>query len=211
MNDILSQNNIIIGKYFKITDIASNKVIASGRCSYEKVEYHFTLQIKLDIFPLISFDNNYFFISKGNEKYKVEEVPYIETMVDIPKNYIIEKWGNVFEHQTADVYRDYGINELDKEVVSLVDALNKIDGFTTTGSCCGHNKYPLWINVIVTTEPNLFKAFLKKEFGNKFSFEIKRDDSNELLYTLITNCIGEEAYNLANELALKLDKYNNIF
>jgi len=40
-------------------------------------------------------------------------------------------------------------NIMDKEVINLCDALNKLPGVRTVESCCGHGKQPfrIWIKV----------------------------------------------------------------
>lgn len=34
--------------------------------------------------------------------------------------------------------------DLDPECVKLFEALNRLEGITTTGSCCGHDRHPYW-------------------------------------------------------------------
>lgn len=46
-------------------------------------------------------------------------------------------------------------NIMDKEVIPLCDALNKLHGISTVESCCGHGKHPFRIFFIAETLDNL--------------------------------------------------------
>ena len=36
-------------------------------------------------------------------------------------------------------------NDIDREILELVAAMNRIPGIETRLSCCGHGKYPIWV------------------------------------------------------------------
>ena len=46
-------------------------------------------------------------------------------------------------------------NVMDKEVIDLCKALNKLPGISTVESCCGHEKHPFRIFFIAETLDNL--------------------------------------------------------
>ena len=211
-NTSLLKNEIdYMYKYFKIIDIKSNKVIASGRCISDKIEYR---NMDVPFLPLISFDNKFFFRFNTSTKYKVDIVDdKLPFLLNIPDTYKICLWKYADKNLTADVYRDYGIDELDKEVEYLVKQLNKIPNISTSSSCCGHNRIPLWvlINFSDNTNLKLFEGMLKREFKDEFTFELDKECNLITIYKLKTNCIGKKAYKLANDLGNCIDKYINIF
>lgn len=199
-----------LGHFFKVIDITGT-LVASGKCTSIKVNWNG--DSTFDILPLISFDNKYHFIFKGNDNYKVVECDPCEEILAIPKHYKITLWRELYTNLNSDIYREYGEDELDKEVQYLVKQLNQIPDFITTGSCSGHNEKPLFVYIIVNSETSakLFSFILEKEFPGVFKFEVSRNCIRNSLYKLETYKIGKEAYKSANCLGNALNRYLGLF
>ncbi len=203
--------DLLLKKYYRVISKKDNSVIASGQCLSIKRDWGFDTSFSL--LPLISFDDKYFYIFNGNKNYTVEQMESVSFYQSIPLDYKIENWSDFGLNQNADIYREYGYDELDKEVEYLVHQLNKIPEFRTTASCCGHDENPLFVCIVVEGEQNLkiFQRILDKHFKDKFNFNIYRKCQDNDLYRLSTKSIGLSAYRLADDLGDTIEKYLSCF
>lgn len=99
---------------------------------------------------------------------------------------------------------------MDKEIIDLCDAMNSLPGIETSGSCSGHEKYPLSIFFKSTDYEGLF--FLTRsidnrywKYGGKWSIKLIVGDMYEnnylpITYLLESEDIGNEAYKQATDL-----------
>lgn len=180
----------------KIIDKKTNTIIFAGIIKNIKKQ------------GFISFDNKFFFREIGTSKYIVED--NLEKLVidtEIPDFYDIVPYRGHNKNKTADVFRDFDITELDKEVEDLVFALNKIDGLITTGSCCGHGCEDLYVCFLIyKTDALVFLnkvlTLFKKDFvlhDKSNNFFNNNDDTTML--ELHSTTWGEPAYKAAARLA----------
>lgn len=121
----------------------NSEIIAAGEVISEKNRGGKVKKVNVE---LISFDGKYFFYKNGNRNYIVKPcadpifVPYEER-----SDFIMKPWSDIEESDECDVYREYGLDELDPEVVNLVKALNLLPSAETTGSCSGHGTKGSWV------------------------------------------------------------------
>lgn len=189
------------GDWLKIIDINSNKCIKAGK----------VVDIKKQ--GLFSFDHRFFFVEKGTEKYKVlNNDEHLVIDESVPKNYSIRPYMSI-RKITKDIYREYDINELDKEVEELVTAMNTIDGLYTKGSCCGHGYTELWVTFIVEDK---YSLEILKKCMNKYKDDFKRlivvttnKNKERRLWRLKTKELGEKAYTVAKLLAQRIRLITN--
>lgn len=196
------------GDYARIIDNQTNKIIAEGKVCNSK--YSYIDKDNKEVYkPCISFDDRIFFNINSN-KFHVEK---LRTIVNIPDNYSRCLWREVSK-EDIDIYREFDTDELDEEVIPLVTSLNKLDSIETVGSCCGHNKTPLWVTLRITKlrSLNILLRIISKDiFFNKFilgtSISTKTLDSSgeSVFLQLSTINIGKQAYNDADELAEYID------
>lgn len=197
-------------QHFTIVDKNTYKTIASGIVKNVKKTYVKDDKVCFNI-DCISFDNKYYF-NKNSSNFLFMETDSDEQFFDkeVLKNYCCEKWVDAAKNNEADIYIEHDITELDKEVISLVSALNKINGIKTIGSCCGHGIYPLYVDLSI----NEFKALilLAKLITDKFNNDFKITTSprivqsdNNIQMSLECNYIGEPAYKKAVKLASYLE------
>ena len=185
-----------VGDY--VTIKYQDKIIASGEIKSIKEIFYDTACL------LISFDNKYFFnlysdfISEG----KCFDIEGINVL----------PWNDYEKDNTALIYEDNTINELDKEVEHIVSSLNNINGIRTTGSCCGHNKEKLWIifecNNFLTLKrfTDLFNdGMFNKSWVVRTDFCNVSSKSNNIVLLLECKYKGNKSYKLAEELATYLD------
>jgi hypothetical protein len=71
-----------------------------------------------------------------------------------PGKYTWKYWRD-YETDLVDLYRDFCYDEIDPEVKPLCDELNKWNGIKTIGSCCGHGRSELWVQVDALNVHNL--------------------------------------------------------
>ena len=202
-------------EYIRIIDNDSKIIIAQGKIINKKIrgQYHNedkSAYIYEDIF-MPSVDNKHFFNSKSKKlvfEYIDEKV---ETYVNIPSDYIVEKWKHYKFNRESDIYIDKDIFGIDEEVKRLVQSLNKIQYIETVGSCSGHGEYPLYVDIKFFDFQKfiLFTRLINNKFFDKFvlktSPSIKQIDFNCVILRLESIQIGEEAYNSANRLAQTCD------
>ena len=197
-------------EYVQIIDKISNKIIAEGIVKGYKNSYidmHEDGKCIKYYVDLVSCDEKHYF-REESDKFIIRKCSEVDTVInDIPDNYIIEKWRNVYHNNNADVYIENGINELDNEVKSLVFSLNKIDGIKTDGSCSGHNKEPLWVDIHFENLTSILflTHIICKKFYNEFKLTthptLNQNDKNTLAFRLESYDIGDKAYNDAQQLA----------
>lgn len=193
--------DIYSGKYAVIRDIKTNKIVASGQIVGYKSN------TKFNNTELVSFDNHLFFRVKSNT-YKLSILnEIIPTLITIPETYNIQLWRDFKKAPNVDIYREFGIEELDPEVEPLVTELNKIKGIRTTGSCSGHGKGTLYVDIMFSNM-NSLKFLLDYICSNPKSFILKSDSSltqngdlNEVLMKLETLKSGGVAYKAAENLS----------
>jgi hypothetical protein len=102
---------------------------------------------------------------------------------------------------------------LDPEVLDLCMALNKIPGVETTGSCCGHGKYPYWIWFKVTDYSLRGLALLGRSVnwnygfigGSRWRVVLDPNDIDPEAF-LLEGPKGEQAYEDAKILAQRIEE-----
>lgn len=187
--------------FIKIIDLETQSVIGAGKINSLKRQ------------NLVSIDYKHHFKIENSYKYQVfKDVSCEYVSLKIPSGYIIALYSD-FDEKEADIYYEYDINELDKEVQRLVVALNRIPDLVTKGSCSGHDELPLWITFF-TNYLNVV-SFLKQclvKFNLPFIILSEKEDPNILNdtketqgYTLKSLDIGENAYKAADRLAKYLE------
>ncbi len=209
-------SNIEIGDFCKIIDKQSGTVLCSGQVK----SYKMTV-VNNETFErsCITFDYIYFFLKEGTDKYDVVKDDTKTTIYfninTVPKDYKVTAWRE--QDNYSDIYIENDINNLDKEVVNIVTALNKIEGLETTGSCSGHGERSLWVTIrFKSLEALILLVNFMQRNGFKEHFVLSTDTSiinNEqynVMLQLYTKSIGEKAYNLANEFASKLEVLNDL-
>lgn len=170
----------------------------------------------------ISFDNKYFF-NQDSERFDITETENEEIIkLDeqfVNENYHIIHWREQNHHPLESVFRDFTIEELDKEVKNIVFALNKIPFVHTTGSCCDHGVSPLWVDMIIHNFSSLlFIVNLITNDKNDDFFDIiirKNENKIERQKSIFIEIrtkqeiVGEEAYKLADKIADYIESYYN--
>ena len=144
---------------WSIIDKTTHKIITAGPI----IAYKELLNGK---YIFISFDNIHFFNFHGTDKHHCTNILDNNVKLQsIPKDYNIVPWMQrwsikwrgggenlkdkyLIDPSTIDVYVENG---LDPEVVSLVTALNKIEGIETITSCSGHGIDCLQIDLYCDT------------------------------------------------------------
>lgn len=204
---------INVDEWVKIVDNQTNKVIAAGKVTKRKDNY-VDNGVKYS-FNAIAFEDKWFFNEKYKEHFHIEpneehlEIPYNEN--NIPDYYKVIAAKDVEYDDKVDIYREYGIDELDEEVKDLVYALNKIDGLKTVSSCCGHGKKPLWVDIQFDNikSLSLIINLIWKRFNYDFIIStdtgIVNNHTDHCILKLYTTKIGKEAYEAANKLTRHLN------
>ena len=222
------------GTVYEVTDNATGEVIARGRVVIEKTEHRSGISeiengnVRLeeyDITPvkMISFDYRHFFWVNGNDKYSVRkitgdmppEINYIER-----PDYKQVLWRNpASEILSADVIREFDIDECDPEIQGLVYALNKIPDVVTILSCCGHGRTCAWVAVCCKNINGFYRLMdilkdsTRKHFG-KFYLDVSRTacrtskgigeiegfERDLMQFAIATYYSGKEAYDDLKEL-----------
>ena len=171
-------------KWFEIADAQTGNIIARGH----NIAYK-TNGPKNDDMCYLSVDGKWFFNTES-ERFKIRKIenPDEMSIVEFTEqdNYKWLYWSDYFDN-SIEIYRDWSIDEVDEEVRSLVIELNKWEDVQTCGSCCGHGKQPLWVqmsvgnagifNVIlnILRSPKVFPKMLNKfeiRFDTKFAFTL---------------------------------------
>ena len=208
------------GNYAKIIDKATGKIIVAGKIIAKKESDEDIVTGHIYNCYCISFDNRWFFNLEKTDKFEAVENPeklVIEmNEIDIPSSYAKCLWNDHKQGIHFDLYRDYDITELDPEVKELVFALNKFEGIKTVSSCCGHGKIPLHIYILFSKFLPL--CFLAKVINNKFREDfilttrknVSNNHVSNIVMSLETTTIGEEAYQKADELAKELNRLESV-
>jgi len=116
---------------------------------------------------LVSIDNKYFFHIENSPSYYIQDCEEgvgktvfemerfrgILTMKKFAKAMakIVNKSEIPNEIYDIDVFVENNENELDKQMVDIVRALNRIKGLRTTGSCSGHYLRKPWVLIEMRT------------------------------------------------------------
>lgn len=193
--------------------LKDGKVIAQGRAFYQKVSYTIGYGDDEEIIniesPLLSIDNKYFF-NPLSDKLTItkidsgESIPFDVNSCDLN----VKRWDSVRANLlTPDVYVDQDINECDEEIKGLVSALNKLSFIETTGSCSGHEKHRVYVDIKFSRMSEMVRLLklLEKHFANDFVLSsnphLKQYSNNDVAMTLYSVEKGEKAYKSANKLA----------
>lgn len=206
-------------EHYKIIFNKTNNIICSGtRLDIEKNvagngNDNFIVLDK----PLITFDGKIFWnwLSKN-----------ITIKLDLDKRNIplqnkdcltAEPWTNYGECytekrlDTIDCFIERDYDEIDKELTSLCDTLNDIEGIETVCSCCGHNIKQPYISINFSNINSLkFLINILDEFNNKIiiTSNIKeKQNRNSIGIVLILTTpglVGQDAYKYIDLLADKL-------
>lgn len=191
--------------YLIIKDL-NGKVLASGKVVGRK-----TISRCEHAFNHVSVDGNFYFNLDSKQFIFEKKNKPVDLVKFDDKNtsFNVVAWQDSNEIVDADIYRDNDINELDDEVSFLVECLNRLEGLTTTCSCCGHGEFNLYVDFILTDlKPLLILEYLiSKEFRKDFNLlfdkdRVIADDSINL--TLSSAGKGRIAYLAANKLAMRI-------
>ncbi len=102
------------------------------------------------------------------------------------------------------------IDEMDKEVISLCQAINELPGLRTTESCCGHSKgfFEIWFKA--EKQDNLYvlaRANSVRYGGPQWYLEVEITDVSLLpVYYLRSKTKGNDAYIEADKFAKNIRK-----
>ena len=171
-------------------------------------------------FKGFSFENKFYFNEKSlnktlfvkpNEEHLVKEFDS-EHMPEYLSMILYRNCMDNPSNAEKDVYREFDIDELDEEVVRLVNALNQFDGFRTTGSCCGHNEFPLFVDIFISDLKPLgilLWVLNKPKYAKLLQItscpDLKNNNIHSVMLRLRTTVIGEEAYKIADDFAKYLE------
>lgn len=169
----------------------------------------------------ITFDEEYF-VSTDNPKFDFvrtydcnREITLSEETL---KKYKTYPWKQYKTNESADFYREFSKADLDPEVENLVNALNTIEGVRTTGSCCGHGEYELYVDCIfnsLSALKTLENIIFEDEFRNVFYLGtfitlMPCEGDNDVIFQIRTRkTFGQQAYEAANRLAERLKHEKN--
>ena len=171
----LSTLGMVFDRPIEIIDLKTGEIIAKGPVQSEKDRHNTSIVANesLTVFQdpntnvehqchLVSTDSKHFFWANGNEKYSVrfiDDDSYVPVEYVERPDYIQVLWKEGWEKiETADVIRDFSIDECDPEIQELVYALNRIPDIITVVSCCGHGVYPGWVTMNVCSMEGLMKV-----------------------------------------------------
>ena len=200
--------NNLNGKNIKIFDSETNELICSGKVISSKDCFLHGNTLCRNIY-FVSVNNKCFF-NTYSKKFKICVCPeQLDIYIGDISKYSQKHLRNATkkEYRTLDIIFDDDINGLDKEVINLVTALNKIDGIKTDGSCCGHNEWKLWVSCqFFTVEAlSMLLKIIYDKFPNDFMICSSKSRSQNtpgaVGLTIISCKKGQPAYDKANELA----------
>jgi hypothetical protein len=106
-------------------------------------------------------------------------------------------------------------NDIDKEIIELVKAINQFDGLETVISCCGHGKTPIqiWLKISNHDDRWLYplSRMLNRRYGAcRFTLSVDCNDRRHpygpIMYLLESWEIGDHAYEDGIVLAHRLNK-----
>lgn len=209
MISIISKN--FENKYVKIINKFNKNVIVAGK----------VINVKQVPVSCITFDNRYFFSVRKNFLYNiiVEDKPIIEKKFDFQKyKFFIKLWRKAINHPKWLIFREFDFSEIDKEILPLVNSLNKLTNIQTVSSCCGHGKSVAWVDIKFydfLSVQMILNIIDKQEFKNKFILtslpRIFNNSNNSIILSLQTSSIGKDAYNDVLQLSKYIDNLNNIY
>lgn len=214
------------GDYVQVVDNASQKVVMQGIVSCEKIQCPDGKGNSIELSDdekILTLDDSYFF-KLDDDRYTVRRLP--ENFIDknfIRKNYAIKSWRSCTTTGCGDanMFIEHTINELDKEVESIVHTLNRFSlHMRTTGSCSGHDKRHAWVNLqfkntraledfMCVFEP--FKSKMSVTFENDIAvptemFQGNAFFPNHLVMRLVTRAKGDPAYKTIDEFDAYLNR-----
>ena len=195
------EGNYIVIKY-------KNKIVCYGKVTSSKTNCG-----RRDM-KLVSIDDRYYF--NLNNK----DITYIISEFEL-ENYIclddipVILWRECTRFPSRPLYKEYTIDELDKEVAPLVHAMNKIKYIKTVGSCCGHGNRPLWIDFTCDdyNTLNLFLNLFNYEGNFKYDWTVCTNyklitfNKNDIILELKCKHLGQRAYDCVNELSIFLETF----
>jgi hypothetical protein len=160
---------------------------------------------------LISLDNEYYFNichPSINVVYESRSIDDTINITEIP--HIM--WNQVNKNKIYPLYKEV---QIDKECISLVNALNNIKNVHTVGCCCGHDTGKYWINFLISDLYVLKQLVELVSFNGPFKEDWKIssskyasvvNDDKVVPLSLICNHIGTKAYACALKLADYLEQ-----
>lgn len=201
--------------FVEIYDASSNKLLTRGHIVARKSH-----NPKWHDLEYISTDGKWFFNCRSPtfriEQHDTPPEGIDEIVFSKQDDYQWRYWKNWDAPEPADIYRDFGMDELDPEVAPLVHELNLWPGIHTVGSCCGHEKGPLWVQFTASNlmslsmilnamrSPKVFPKLVGKfvtSMSPRYPQTLLYDQSifdesfNQSVYiVLMTNYIGQRAY-----------------
>lgn len=216
--------------WFEIRDATSSIVLARGPVVGPK-----TKSPKRSNLSYISVDGKWFF-NTTSPKFKFFTCSREEgaTPFSAEQDYEWAYWKERDE-KFVDIYRDFGLDELDPEVVELVNEMNEWEGITTQTSCSGHGKHHLWIQfnaknldilqsfINILRTPCMYPDIVDKfELCMRPSEAFTMTDGNIMkkeryekcdyvTLTLMSRRIGDEAYADASRLTNILRESRQIY
>ena len=130
-------------RWYEVRDSSTGEVLSRGHNIRYKTNRPGNIHLRY-----VCTDDKWFF-NMDSDKFIIKQIEPMTEEDVIPftreKEYEWGYWSDVSRDE--DIYRDWSIDELDEEVRPLVEELNKWDGVQTVGSCCGHGRGPLWVQI----------------------------------------------------------------
>ena len=209
-----------VNDWIKIIDKQTGNIIGAGQIQKRKdIDENVETGI-LNKVTGVSFDSKWFFNELPDKHFIIKDNP--EHLIvefkeeNIPDTYYKLHSSEFTDDNTADVYREWGIDELDPEVEPLVKILNEYSEMTTVSSCCGHGIRELYVDIQFynITRIGLLCKIIYNKFINDFRLTTKRSIVNinhtAPILRLESIAIGKEAYQKANELVKELEKWKSV-
>ena len=227
-----SENNLSDCDIHTIKDSGTKEIIARGNVCAAKIKSPVMGDVRL-----ISFDRKVFF-NVQSDRFIITSEGEGEPEIPFTKwdDYSWSPWMG-HDNIPKDIYRDFGIDELDPPMVEIVKELNQWRGVSTSGSCCGHGHSPAWISINFADIFSMSKIIYSlhssyfPEICGKFCIILSPDDccplpvmdddicelntvdftgEQVISLTVATRMSGEEAYKLMDEWSVALKSMRDV-
>lgn len=170
----------MIDDQYLIVTTHSGKLVCSGKL----INHKYDLANKRYLY---SIDNKYFFPKWSDHliaRLSKESIAYYEFVPSQFSDLVVLPWKD--RYQSADVYIENTIFELDEEIKDLVNALINT-GYETKGSCSGHHEGPSWISVAFYNLEQLIKfcSLIRMHFKkDEVNLEVPSEYSHDSIFIL---------------------------
>jgi hypothetical protein len=225
------ENNLFDRDIHTIRDSETKEIIARGNVYATKIKSPVIGDVHM-----ISFDRKVFF-NVQSDRFIITSEGEGESEIPFTKwdDYSWSPWMG-HDNIPKDIYREFGIDELDPPMVEIVKELNQWRGVSTIVSCCGHGRHSAWVMVQFADIYHMSKIIYSlhsshfPEICGKFHIILSPDDHGPLpvedgdadrctvdftgepviCLNIATRVKGEEAYSLMDKWALVLKSMRDI-